>query len=71
MKRDIKVNTTVPEYYRKLGDEILTLTTVDYTTEYRQLLRKQHYEYADKIEKEERESLKVYKQRNYKRGRKV
>jgi len=71
VKRDIKVNMTVPEYYRKLGDEILTLSTVDYTMGYRKLLRKQHYEYADKIEKEGMESLKVYKQRNYKRGRKV
>lgn len=72
MKRDIKIETSVPEYYRKLGDEILTLDTAatkDMTVEHRQLLRKQHYEYADKVEREEQEALKMYKKRSYKRGK--
>lgn len=73
MKRDIKSTLSVPQYYRKLGDAILTLdtsATKDWTTEYRQLLKKQHYEYAAKVEREEQESLKVYKKRSYKRGKK-
>lgn len=73
MKRDIKIKLTVPQYYRKLGDEILTLDTAatkDWTKEHRKLLRNQHYEYADKVEREEQESLKMYKKRNYKRGKK-
>ena len=52
MKRDIKSTLTVGEYYRKLGDAILILdtsATKDWTTEYRQLLKKQHYEYAAKV----------------------
>ncbi len=73
MKRDIKIETSVPDYYRKLGDEILTLDTAatkDITMETRQFLRKQHYEYATKVEREEREALKMYKKRNYKRSEK-
>jgi len=73
LKRDIKSTLTVPEYYRKLGDDILTLDTAatkDWSTEHRRLLKKQHYEYAAKVEREEQESLKMYKKRNYKRGKK-
>ena len=63
---------SVPVYYRKLGDEILTLDTVatkDMTDEYRKLLRKQHYEYAEKVEREEQEALKMYKKRSYSKKR--
>lgn len=69
----MKATRTVSEYYRDLGDKILTLDTAatkDWTQEYRELLRKQHYQYAAKVEREEVESLKVYKKRNYKRGKK-
>lgn len=73
MKRDIKATTSVGDYYRNLGDELLTLDTVvtkTYTMEYRKLLRKQHYEYAEKVERDEEEALKGYKKRSYKRGKK-
>jgi len=72
LKRDMKATLTVPEYYRKLGNEILTLdtiTTKDWTEDYRKMLRDEHYWYADKVEKEEQESLTWYKRRNYKKGK--
>ena len=72
MKRDIKTTLSVPDYYRKLGNEILTLDTAatkGLTDEHRKLLRKQRYEYAAKIEREEQEALKMYKKRNYKRSK--
>jgi hypothetical protein len=73
MKHDIKSELSVPDYYRKLGGEILTLDTVatkGMTQEHRQLLCKQHFEYADKVEQEEKEALKMYKKRSYNRKRK-
>lgn len=65
----MKATLTVPEYYRKLGDEILTLDTIT-TKDYRKMLRDEHYWYADKVEKEEQEALTWYKRRNYKKGKK-
>ncbi len=73
MKRDIKIELSIPDYYRKLGDEILTLDTAaikGMTDEHRELLRKQHYEYALKVEREEQEALKMYKKRSFNRSKK-
>lgn len=67
MKRDIKVEMSVPEYYRKLGDEVLL---TDLPKEERKHLKALYYEYALKVEREEQEALKVYKIRNFKRGKK-
>lgn len=72
MKRDIKTTLTSAQYYRKLGDEILTLhtgTTKDWSEEYRKSLREQHYKYADKVEKEEAEQLVKFKKRSYRKGK--
>lgn len=71
MKRDIKVQMSVPEYYRKLGDEVANTPTGKGLTEAEcKKLKASYYEYALKVEREEQESLKGYKTRNYKLGRK-
>lgn len=71
MKRDIKIGMSVPEYYRKLGDDVLDTPTGKTLTEDEcKRLKDSYYEYALKIEREEKEALKMYKIRNYKRGRK-
>ncbi len=71
MKRDIKVEMSVPEYYRKLGDEVAdTPTGKGLTEDERKKLKDSYYEYALKVEREEQEALKMYKKRNYKRGSK-
>lgn len=73
MRRDIKATLTIPQYYRKMGDEILLLdtsATKDWSVEYREMLKRQHYEYAAKVEKEGIEALKKYKKRNFNKGKK-
>lgn len=71
MKRGIKVQISVPAYYRKLGDDVANTPTGKGLTEVEcKALKSSYYEYALKVEREEQEALKVYKIRNYKRGRK-
>jgi hypothetical protein len=64
LKRDIKLKLTVPEYYRKMGDETLTLAN-EWTDEYRKHVRDEYYKYALKVEKEEIEALKRYKKKSF------
>lgn len=71
MKRDIKIQTSVSAYYRKLGDDVANTPTGKLLTKAEcKILKEKYYEYALKVEREEQEALKVYKIRNYKRGKK-
>lgn len=54
MKRDIKIQMSVPTYYRKLGDEVANTPTGKGLTEAEcKRLRDSYYEYALKVEREE------------------
>lgn len=67
----MKIETSVPEYYRKLGDDLAnTPTGKMLTNDECKCLKDSYYEYALKIEREEQGALRMYKTRNYKRGRK-
>lgn len=71
MKRDIKIQTSVPAYYRKLGDDVANTPTGKLLTKAEcEALKDRYYEYALKVERDEQEALKIYKKRSYKRGRK-
>lgn len=71
MKRDIKIEMSIPAYYRKLGDDVANTPTGKLHTKAEcKVLKDRYYEYALKIEREEQEALKVYKKRSYKRGNK-
>lgn len=70
MKRDIKIQMSVPTYYRKLGDEVANTPTGKGLTEAEcKRLRDSYYEYALKVEREEQETLKMYKKRSFTRGK--
>ena len=70
MKRDIKIEMSVPAYYRKLGDDVADTTTGKMLTKAEcKILKEKYYEYALKVEREEQEALKMYKKRSYKRGK--
>lgn len=69
MKRDIKLETSVSQYFRKLGDDIANTPTGKPLTKIEQEhLKALYYLRADEVEREEQEALKMYKIRNYKRG---
>lgn len=71
MKRDIKLETSVSQYYRKLGDDVGNTPIGKLLSKDEQdHMKALYYQRADEVEREEQESLKVYKIRNYKRGRK-
>lgn len=71
MKRDIKIEMTVPAYYRKLGDDVANTPTGKLLTKAEcEVLKDKYYEYALKVERDEQENLKMYKKRSYKRGNK-
>ncbi|WP_391558981.1 hypothetical protein [Robertmurraya sp.] len=71
MKRDIKIEMSVSQYYRKLGDNVGNTPTGKLLTKAEQEhLKDLYYQYALKVEREEQEALKMYKIRNYKRGKK-
>lgn len=71
MKRDIKLETSVSQYYRKLGDTVADTPTGKMLTKVEQEhLKALYYLRADEVEREEQEALKMYKIRNYRRGRK-
>lgn len=71
MKRDIKIEMSIPAYYRKLGDEVANTPTGKLLTKAEcKVLKDRYYEYALKVEREEMEALKEYKKRNFKRGNK-
>lgn len=71
LKRDIKIEMSVSEYYRKLGDNVAnTPTGKNLTEEECKKLKDSYYEYALKVEREEQEALEGYKKRSYKRGKK-
>jgi hypothetical protein len=71
LKRDIKVESSVPEYYRKLGNDVASTPTGKLLTKPEQEhLKALYYQRADEVEREELEALKMYKIKNYKRGRK-
>ena len=70
MKCDIKVEMSVPAYYRKLGDDVAnTPTGMLLTKSECGILKERYYEYALKVERDEQEALKGYKKRSYKRGK--
>lgn len=70
MKRDIKIEISIPAYYRKLGDNVANTPTGKLLTKAEcKVLKDRYYEYALKIEREEQEVLKGYKKRNYKRSK--
>lgn len=69
MKRDIKIETSVSQYYRKLGDDVANTPTGQLLTKVEQdHLKALYYLRADEVEREEQEALRGYKKRNYKRG---
>lgn len=69
MKRDVKIEMSVPAYYRKLGDDVAnTPTGKGLTLAECKKLKDSYYEYALKVEREEQEALKGYKKRSFKRG---
>lgn len=69
MKRDIKIEMSVPAYYRKLGDDVSNTPTGKLLTKDEcKVLKDRYYEYALKVEREEQENLKMYKKRSFKRG---
>lgn len=71
MKRDIKIETSVPEYYRKLGDDVGNTPTGKLLTKAEQdHLKALYYQRADEVEREEQEALRIYKKKSYKRGNK-
>lgn len=71
MKRDIKPETSVSQYYRKLGDTVADTPTGRMLTKTEQgHLKALYYLRADEVEREEQEALKMYKIGNYKRGKK-
>ena len=71
MKRDMKIETSVSAYYRKLGDEVANTPTGKLLSKEEQNhLKALYYQRADEVEREEQEALKMYKVRNYKRGKK-
>lgn len=71
MKRDIKIQSSVADYFRKLGDDVGKTPTGKLLSESEQKhLRDLHYQYALQVEREEMEALKGYKKRNFKRGSK-
>lgn len=71
MKRDIKIQSSVSAYYRKLGDDVANTPTGKLLTKAEQdHLKALYYQRADEVEREEQETLKGYKKRSYKRGKK-
>lgn len=69
MKRDIKLETSVSQYYRKLANDITKTPTGKLLSKTEQEhLKALYYLCADEVEREEQEALKMYKIRNYKRG---
>lgn len=69
MKRDIKIETSVSQYYRKLGDDVADTPTGKLLTKVEQdHLTALYYLRAEEVEREEQEALRGYKKRNYKRG---
>lgn len=62
MKRDVKIQMSVPTYYRKLGDDVANTPTGKMLTKDEcKVLKDRYYEYALKVEREEQENLKMYK----------
>lgn len=71
MKRDLKLETSVSQYFRKHGDKVPDTPTGKLLSKAEQdHLKALYYQRADEVEREEQEALKMYKIRNYKRGRK-
>lgn len=71
MKRDIKLETSVSQYFRKLGNDLADTPTGKLLSKTEQdHLKALYYLRADEVEREEQEALKMYKIRNYKRGKK-
>lgn len=69
MKRDIKIETSVSQYYRKLGDMVASTPIGKLLTKVEQdHLKALYYLRAEEVEREEQEALRGYKKRNYKRG---
>lgn len=67
----MKIETSVSAYYRKLGDEVANTPTGKLLSKEEQNhLKALYYQRADEVEREEQEALKMYKVRNYKRGKK-
>lgn len=71
MKRDIKIETSVSAYYRKLGDNVANTPTGKLLTKAEHKhLKALYYQRALEVEREEQEALKGYKIKNFKRGKK-
>jgi hypothetical protein len=67
----MKLETSVSQYYRKLGDDVADTPTGKLLSKTEQdHLKALYYQRADEVEREEQEALKMYKIKNYKRGRK-
>jgi nitrogenase subunit NifH len=70
LKRDIKIQSSVADYYRKLGDDVGNTPTGKMLTKVEQKhLKALYYQRALEVEREEQEALVMYKKRNFKRGK--
>lgn len=70
MKRDIKIQSSVADYFRNLGDDVgNTPTGKILTKDEQKYLKALYYQRALEVEREEQEALKMYKKRNYKRSK--
>ena len=71
MKLDIKIDTSLADYYRKLGDELRD-TPIGKTLTKKEAkdLKALYYQRALEVEREEQKALVGYKIKNFKRGKK-
>ena len=71
MKRDIKIQSSVVDYFRKLGDDVGNTPTGKMLTKAEQdHLKALYYQRALEVEREEQKALKGYKIKSFKRGKK-
>jgi len=68
LKRDIKIQSSVADYFRKLGDDVGNMPTGKMLTKDEQNhLKALYYQRALEVEREEQRALVMYKKINFKR----
>lgn len=71
MKRDIKIQSSVADSFRKLGDDVgNTPSGKKLTEEEQEHLKGLYYQRALEVEREEQKALMGYKTKNFKRVKK-
>lgn len=70
MKRDIKIESSVADYFRNLGNDVgNTPTGKTLTKKEAKHLKALYYQRALEVERDEQEALVMYKKRNFKRSK--